>query len=103
MEQSPSWEANRFSSSQEIPRILWNPKVHYRIYKHPPPLSLSRASSIQSLPIILTVSVNKPYTNPRLGCYFNHNSGESSEYVCLMLILFAFLVAEILNTRVTYT
>jgi len=26
MEQSPSWEANRFSASQEIPRILWNPK-----------------------------------------------------------------------------
>ena len=28
MEQSPSWEANWFAASQEIPRILWNPKVH---------------------------------------------------------------------------
>ena len=38
MEQSPFWEANRFSASQEIPRILWNPIVHYRIYKCPPPV-----------------------------------------------------------------
>jgi hypothetical protein len=36
IEQSPFWEANRFSASQEILRILWNPKVHYRIHKCPP-------------------------------------------------------------------
>ena len=38
--QSPSWEANRFTASQEIPRISRNPKVHYRTHKRPPPVSI---------------------------------------------------------------
>ena len=40
MVQSPSWEANWFASSQEIPRISWNPKVHYRTHKRPPPIPI---------------------------------------------------------------
>lgn len=36
MEQSPPWERNRFSDSEEIPRIFWNPTVHYHIYNCPP-------------------------------------------------------------------
>jgi hypothetical protein len=36
MEQSPFRKSNRFSASQEILRILWNPEVHYRLYKGPP-------------------------------------------------------------------
>ena len=38
--QSPSWAANWFAASQEIPRISRNPKVHYRTQKRPPPVSI---------------------------------------------------------------
>jgi hypothetical protein len=40
MEQSPSWEANTSSGSQEIPRVLWNLKVQY----------LSRINPVHALP-----------------------------------------------------
>ena len=37
-EQSPSWKAKPSSASQEIPHILWKPKVPYSIQKCPPPV-----------------------------------------------------------------
>jgi len=49
-DQRPSWESNRFTASQEIPRSVCNPKVHYHICnaRH---LSLSWARSVQSMPL----------------------------------------------------
>ena len=40
MVQSPSWEANWFAASQEIPRISRNLKVHYCTHKRPLPVPI---------------------------------------------------------------
>ena len=42
--QSPFWAANGFAVSQEIPRILRNPKFHYRTHKRPPHVSIQGQS-----------------------------------------------------------
>ena len=59
MEQSPSWEAIRFSASQEIPRILWKPKIDYRVYKNSPPVPVPS-------------QINLFHANhPQISCHFS--------------------------------
>jgi len=49
MEQSSFRAANHYSTSQEIPCILWNPKAHYCIYNCLPPVPiLSQTDSVHA-------------------------------------------------------
>jgi len=71
-EQSLSWKANWFSTNQEIPRILWNPKVHYLIHKYLSPvpilsqLDLVHTPTSQFLKIHLNIILPSKPGSPKL-------------------------------------
>jgi len=70
MEKSPSWKDNRFSVSQEISCVLWNPKVYCRIHKCP--------SSVPILSQINPVHVHPPYWRSILILSFHPHQGLTS-------------------------
>ena len=64
MVQSPSWAANWFAASQEIPRISRNPKVHYRIHKRPPPVPILGQPSPVHIPTFHFLEIHHNIIHP---------------------------------------
>ena len=64
MVQSPSWEANWFAVSQEIPRIIWNPEVHYRTHKRPPTVPILGQPNPVHIPTSHLLEINFNIIHP---------------------------------------
>jgi len=78
MVQSPSWAANWFAASQEIPRISRNPKVHYRTQKRPPPVSILGPPNYLLLAIKFSLSGSSSYTSELREFLININYRKSA-------------------------
>jgi hypothetical protein len=92
MEQSPSWEANSHSASQEIPRLSWNPKVHCTTARHWSTSWVRWIQSTRSHPISL-IQILILFSHLRLGltsCLFPSDFPTK--------IFYSFLVCPMLAT-----
>jgi hypothetical protein len=75
MEQSPSWEANRSSATQEIPHILWN-RMFIAAFTTARHLTLSWVRSSQSMPppsYFLKIHINIMLSSMRGSPQWSHS------------------------------
>ena len=75
MWQSPSRETIRFSASQEIPRILWNSKVHYRSHKCLPPVPILSQIDPVHTQLDLVYNPTTHFLTIHLNIIFPYTSG----------------------------
>jgi hypothetical protein len=98
MDQSPFLITNSHWASQEIPRLLWNTKVHYSVQKSPPLISKGQGQTHQ----VYTFPSYFPKIHSSIIFLSTTRSSEWSLSFRFSDQNFAFLILQIRTTGATY-
>jgi len=88
MEQSPPWESNRHSVSQEIPHLSCNLKVNYHVHESPPLVTiLSQTNPFHTFPLYFCKTHSNIIYSPKPESFrygYVHPPSEKISAICLL-------------------